>query len=69
MLIAALKARKDLPIHTLSYLIIVPLFKNQFFSFLVKTNMFTNMKKKKKMYFALECIYLFLHILDLFREK
>ena len=33
MLIAALKAWKDLLIYTLSYLIIIFLFKNQFLSF------------------------------------
>ena len=51
MLIAALKAWKHLSIYALSYLIIIPMFKNQFFvilsifSEMYWTNMFKNLIK------------------------
>ena len=68
MLIAALKAWKDLLINILSYLIIISLFKNQFlvilsiFSemYMYWTIMFKKLKKyilQKRCIFALECVY------------
>ena len=69
MLTAASKAWKHLPMYALSYLIIIPMFKNQFFCYskYILGDVLDKYVQKfnrtffcKNVYFALECIYSFL---------